>query len=306
MDVNNKTFYSNGKLLITAEYLVLDGAKALALPTKFGQNLNVKIGSKQQIVWKSFDADGTIWFENIILFSEIKNYSVSENQSERSVLIKILHESYLKNPLLIDNFDGYQITTNLTFPKFWGLGTSSTLINNIAQWFEIDAFELLKNSFGGSGYDIACAQNNSPILYHLQNGLPKVQTTNFEPKCIEHLYFVYLNQKQNSKSAIAAYYKKSKNKIAVIEKINAITNTILLENDFENLSQQLQAHENNMSEFLEIQTVKNKLFSDFDGVIKSLGAWGGDFVLVLSKENPKKYFNDKGFETILSYKEIIL
>ena len=34
-----KTFYSNGKLLITGEYVVLDGAKALALPTKYGQNL---------------------------------------------------------------------------------------------------------------------------------------------------------------------------------------------------------------------------------------------------------------------------
>jgi len=306
LNVNNKTFYSNGKLLITAEYLVLDGAKAFALPTKFGQNLIVEIGSKQQIVWKSFDADGIIWFEDIILFSEIKNYFVSENQSERNVLIKILHESFLKNPFIIEHFDGYQITTNLTFPKFWGLGTSSTLINNIAQWFEIDAFELLKNSFGGSGYDIACAQNNSPILYQLENGFPKVEIVTFEPKCAENLYFVYLNQKQNSKSAIASYYKNSKNNNTAIEKINSITNSILLENDFENLSQQLQVHENKMSEFLEIQTVKNKLFSDFDGVIKSLGAWGGDFVLVLSKENPKKYFKDKGFETILSYKEMIL
>ena len=37
-----QNFYSNGKLLLTAEYLVLDGAKALALPTKFGQDLEVK------------------------------------------------------------------------------------------------------------------------------------------------------------------------------------------------------------------------------------------------------------------------
>jgi hypothetical protein len=36
-----KTFYSNGKLLITGEYLILDGAKGLALPTKMGQNLSV-------------------------------------------------------------------------------------------------------------------------------------------------------------------------------------------------------------------------------------------------------------------------
>ena len=40
--METQTFYSNGKLLITGEYVVLDGAKALALPTKFGQSLLVK------------------------------------------------------------------------------------------------------------------------------------------------------------------------------------------------------------------------------------------------------------------------
>ena len=67
-----KTFYSNGKLLLTAEYLVLDGATALALPTKFGQNLIVEqIESNKTIVWKSYDIDHSIWFEDIILFSSI-------------------------------------------------------------------------------------------------------------------------------------------------------------------------------------------------------------------------------------------
>ena len=37
-----KTYYSNGKLLLTGEYVVLDGAEALAVPTRFGQNLTVK------------------------------------------------------------------------------------------------------------------------------------------------------------------------------------------------------------------------------------------------------------------------
>ena len=303
---NKKTFYSNGKLLITAEYLVLNGAKALALPTKFGQDLNVETGFNKQIVWKSFDADGTIWFENIITFSEIQHFTIPALQSERNTLIKILHESYLKNPTLIDNAEGYFVTTNLTFPKFWGLGTSSTLINNIAQWFEIDAFELLKISFGGSGYDIACAQNNTPILYQLENGSPKVEKVIFEPQCAENLYFVYLNQKQNSKNAIVSYYKKNKDNTIQIQEISAITNAILQKNDFECLSQKLQLHENIMSNFLEILTIKNDLFSDFNGVIKSLGAWGGDFVLVISEENPTKYFKEKGFETILKYKEMIL
>ena len=302
----NKTFYSNGKLLITAEYLVLDGAKALALPTKFGQSLTVEGGSDQQIVWKSYDADKTIWFEDIISFSEIQNFTFSKIKSERNTLINILHESYVKNPTLLNNSEGFHVTTNLTFPKFWGLGTSSTLINNIAQWFEIDAFELLKNSFVGSGYDIACAQNNTPILYQLVNGSPKVEKVVFEPQCVDNLYFLYLNKKQNSNNAIASYYKKNKDNTIEIQEISAITNAILQKNDFESLSQKLQLHENIMGNVLELPTVKNKLFPDFDGVIKSLGAWGGDFVLVISKENPTKYFKEKGFETVLKYKEMIL
>jgi mevalonate kinase len=73
-----KTFYSNGKLLITGEYVVLDGAKALALPTKFGQNLIIEASENELIHWKSHDHDGSIWFEAIIPFSSIiekKNYS---------------------------------------------------------------------------------------------------------------------------------------------------------------------------------------------------------------------------------------
>ena len=71
------------------------------------------------------------------------------------------------NPSVFSNSASFSITTQLSFPRNWGLGSSSTLINNIAQWFQIDAFELLHQSFGGSVYDIACAQNNNPITYRI-------------------------------------------------------------------------------------------------------------------------------------------
>ena len=48
------------------------------------------------------------------------------------------------------------------------------------------------------------------------------------------------------------------------------------------------------------------MFPDFDGVIKSLGAWGGDFVMVISNENPTDYFMEKGYETVIPYEEMIL
>ena len=303
-----KEFYSNGKLLITGEYLVLDGGKALALPTNFGQNLIVEKGRNQEIKWTSFDSDGSIWFEDTFSFSDISNKNVSEETtSKRNTLIEILHEGYLLNPDFLYQSEGYSVTTQLTFPRNWGLGTSSTLINNIAQWLKIDAFVLLNNSFCGSGYDIACAQNNNPIVYHLKNGNPVVEKVAFEPNFSEILYFVYLDKKQSSKAAIASYYNNKNEDLSEnITKIDLLTQEVLNTKTLREFAAALEKHEAEMSNILEMQTIKESLFPDFSGVIKSLGAWGGDFVLAIAKENPTDYFKKKGFKTIVSYKDMIL
>lgn len=302
-----KTFYSNGKLLITGEYLVLDGAKAFALPTKFGQNLTIEESEGQIIHWKSFDSDGSIWFEDTIPFASItRKERFDDAKNIKNTLIEILHEAYLMKADFITTAKGYTITTELTFPKFWGLGTSSTLINNIAQWLQIDAFELLRTSFGGSGYDIACAQNNSPISYEIVNDKPVIKPVSFNPDFKDKIFFVYLNKKQNSKAAIASYYGNKGNSDKSISKINAITETVIQAKTAKEFATALQNHEIEMSNILELATVKEALFPDFDGVIKSLGAWGGDFVLSISKQNPTEYFKSKGFDIVVPYSEMIL
>lgn len=299
------TFYSNGKLFIAGEYLVLDGADAFALPTKFGQDLVVEDQEDKQIEWKSYDYDNHLWFEETISFNEITEGSDSQIDSVKSTLVNILHEAYILNPKFIDNTKGYKVSTHLTFPKNWGLGTSSTLINNIAQWAEINAFTLLKNSFGGSGYDIACAQNNTPVLYRIKDNF--VQQVEFNPDFTSHIYFVYLNKKQNSKSAIYSYNNHKNNHLSEsVAANNKITNAILHAKTLKEFASAVQKHEIHLSNILEMQTIKEAVFPDFNGVIKSLGAWGGDFVMVVSKENPKEYFSNKGYETILTYEEMIL
>jgi mevalonate kinase len=302
-----KKFYSNGKLLITGEYVVLDGARAFALPTKYGQNLLVEKGENNQISWKSFDADGSIWYEDVIDFeSIITNKDTNTSNSIRSTLIEILHEAHRLNPKFILESNGYEVITQLTFPRTWGLGTSSTLINNIAQWLEIDAYTLLQNSFGGSGYDLACAQHDTPIIYQLINEIPTVEKVDFSPEFTNKIYFVHLNKKQSSKSAIAKYYGKKNSIDRKIEIISQLTHTVVQSTDPKTFALALQKHELEMSAVLESQIVQELLFSDFKGVIKSLGAWGGDFVLAISKENPSNYFKNKGFETVIPYSEMIL
>lgn len=302
-----KTFYSNGKLLITGEYVVLDGARALALPTKFGQNLIIEESENDLIHWKSHDQDGSIWFEETISFSSIiEKEKFTEIHNIKNTIIEILHEAYKLNSDFLTRSKGYRITTELTFPKFWGLGTSSTLINNIAQWLEIDAYELLKKSFGGSGYDLACAQNNSAIIYQLIEDKPVIETIVFHPDFSSKIYFVYLNKKQSSKEAITSYLDKQGSIEKTITKINSITKTVVNSTRANEFALALQKHEIEMSNVLELQTVQEALFSDFQGVVKSLGAWGGDFVLAISKENPTEYFKERGYGIVIPYSEMIL
>jgi mevalonate kinase len=302
-----KTFYSNGKLLITGEYVVLDGAKAFALPTQYGQNLIIEEGNNRVIQWTSYDSDQSIWFEDTIPFdSIIRKERHDDAKSVKNTLIEILHEAYLMNSDLINAAEGYKITTELTFPKLWGLGTSSTLINNIAQWLQIDAFELLKRSFGGSGYDIACAQNNSGILYQIIDEKPVVEIVDFNPHFTDKIFFVYLNKKQNSRNAIASYYSNQVDIRKTIPVIDTLTKTVVAAEDPKTFALALSQHEIALSNILELPTVKEILFHDFDGVIKSLGAWGGDFVLSISKEDPTRYFNERGFEIVIPYQEMIL
>jgi len=312
------SFYSNGKLLITGEYLVLDGALSLAIPTIYGQSLTVRPISEKQLVWKSLDERGRIWFgesyklhasgEDDKLF-EITTLPIdnkgsvptSENRSVSDTLSCILTEARKLNPQFLTGNHGYEVTTSLNFPRDWGLGSSSTLINNIAQWAKIDAYALLWNSFGGSGYDIACARHNTPITYQLKDEQPKVSHAPFYPPYKNELYFIHLNKKQNSKDGIAHYKGRELKIHAPISQINSITQRILTSTKLPQFEKLITKHEDILSEILNVPPVKQRLFPDFKGAIKSLGAWGGDFIIATGNKNTPQYFNDKGFSTVIPY-----
>ena len=300
-------FYSNGKLLLTGEYVVLDGAMALGIPTKYGQSMEVNTSEIDGIHWQSLDGNGTIWFENSFMLSEListKNSATIPNTT-KDTLLKILQEAKKLNPIFLSESKGWNVTTHLNFPRDWGLGSSSTLINNIAQWAAVNAFELLRNSFGGSGYDIAVAQNSSPILYKVQDGVPFVEEVRIHWNFTDNLFFVHLNQKQNSKEGIAQYRKVS---ISIIElsTISTVTHSLLACETLSVFEKLIDKHEYLISEIIQTPTIKTQLFSDYPRSIKSLGAWGGDFILVTATQKDLDYFRDKGYNTIISFSEMIL
>jgi len=60
--LESRLFYSHGKLLISGEYLVLDGALALAVPVKLGQSLLIEECDTPGLHWIADQRGGT-WFE---------------------------------------------------------------------------------------------------------------------------------------------------------------------------------------------------------------------------------------------------
>lgn len=319
MSEDTKTYYSNGKLLITAEYLVLDGAKALALPTKYGQSLRVKATNSERVEWKSYNELNEVWFEDSFTFKntskELHIKSTSNNEISKR-LIDLFKAIRQLNPEFLKSKKGFSIETHQDFNRLWGLGTSSTLINNLAQWANVDAYKLLKLTFGGSGYDVACAIANTCITYQLisrsteisESSLHekrRIKEVRFSPIFSDKLYFVYLNQKQNSRTGIADYKNNPSALTSEIIEINVITEAMVNCIELSDFQKLMDEHESIISKIIKQIPVKEHLFNDFDGSVKSLGAWGGDFVLVASKENPATYFKSKGFDTIIPYLKMI-
>jgi len=308
-----KEFYSNGKLLITGEYFVLDGAKSLAVPTTCGQDLNVESIKGNQLIWQSFTNTGKCWLEAIFDLPKLRLVSAdfeatvdggSDTLAEN--LRTILIETQKLNPTFLNSDKGFLVKTNLTFPKNWGLGTSSTLINNLATWAAINPYNLLENTFGGSGYDIACAKHNTPILYAKVGKIPLVEKVEFNPSFKEQLYFVYLNKKQNSREGIQRYRDMKGSLSREIQQISSLTDAFLECNNLDDFNKILFEHEQLVSKTIQLKTVQEKYFSDYFGQTKSLGAWGGDFILATGNEDTPNYFKQKGFETVIRYQDLIL
>lgn len=300
------TFYSHGKLLITGEYLVLDGALALAIPTKPGQSLTVIENTSSTLVWKSVLHDDRLWFETEIALP-LQNSIISKDPIIQK-LHEILRGAQTLNPEFLQGTQGYEIVSSLEFPRDWGLGSSSTLIANIAQWAKINPYELLKKTFGGSGYDIACASSNTPITYINKKIAPIINPVVFDPVFKEQLFFVHLNKKQNSRDSISHYRN-----LGILEKEHYIKEFTLLtkeiiasQNSLSRFEDLILKHESQLSEILQTPTIKEQLFSEYQNTIKSLGGWGGDFILATGSVEDIEYFKEKGYHTIIAYSEMLL
>ena len=316
-------YYSHGKLLITGEYLVLKGAKSLAMPVAFGQSLEVfDEGNGEDITWESREVIGEddlrntdgnpnigdLWFNAKIKPTDW-TFSECSNEQSGDYLIKALKALSLFNPEIGHQLNNKKLVSKVNFDLNWGLGSSSTLISNLAYLANIDPFDLHFAISNGSGYDVACARNQSAILYQMDRPRPKVQEVCFDPAFNEQLFFLYLGQKQNSASSVSNFNKKGNDFEKESAQVSDISKEILGCSDLRDFNYLIREHENIISSVLGVKSIKSDFFSNFDGQVKSLGAWGGDFALVsteLDYERVNTYFKAKGLDTIIPFNEMKL
>ena len=105
---------------------------------------------------------------------------------------------------------------------------------------------------------------------------------------------------------IKRYKEKGVKRKEVVNLISEISQKIVKAKNLGGFIELIDEHENIISNMIELPTVKQQLFSDYFGAIKSLGAWGGDFILATGDENTPEYFKERGYTTILSYSEMVL
>lgn len=294
-------------MLLSSEYLVLFGATALALPTRLGQKMKVQELNGSEIIWNSYGPDGKKWFSAEI---DLMGFDITESSHPETgkFLRKLLKACCQNNSEFLSHWKKYKVDHYLEFPNTWGLGSSSTLIFNMASWADVNPYHLYFDVEQGSGYDVACAGAEGPILYTLGDGSIDLEEIDFKPSFKDKLFFIPLNQKTSSKEAVEKAKQQKPDK-KIIQEASDLTNKLL---DIQSLTQfenWIAQHESLISNYTGIQRIKDQKFSDFPGEIKSLGAWGGDIVLATAnngKEALENYFKSKGYEKVIPYAELIL
>lgn len=300
----SQTYYTHGKLLLTGEYLVLQGAKALALPLKLGQSMTVAPAKQENRIHWVVLSSNRQWF---LCAFQLPGFKIVQNtDSEKAVILKKIFETIQQLNPEFPFEKGFKIQTKLEFDPNWGLGSSSTLIANLASWTNVDPYQLNKLIFNGSGYDLACANADGPVIYRKgEKPVPVNLSFPFE----DQMFFVYSGTKKNSRQGIERFLNVTIDISTFVHRINEISENIHQIKTLDEFQQLVREHEKIISEIIHEQPVYDKYFNDFNGAVKSLGAWGGDFYLVASsmnKEETADYFRKKGLETIFAWDELVL
>lgn len=297
-------FKSNGKLLITSEYLVMKGAMALAIPAKLDQELNVISTNSDFVNWKSFNKDNQIWYEEKFFLDKGTLIYHGKKNKMSDLIVRLF--DYIHKFNKPEKSIGNEFIWKINFNINWGLGSSSTLINNLSKWAKVNPYKLLFSVFNGSGYDIACCDKRNPIIFQKKDDCLSVSDTTFNPNFLNNLFLIFLNKKQDTQKSVQNFLETDQSLSEGINQINEIVHEIENVKDITTFESLIERHEKIIANILQMPTIQNEKFPDYNnGVIKSLGSWGGDFVLATGDEKSVDYFEEKGFNIIRKISDLL-
>ncbi len=294
---------AHGKFLITGEYLVLKGAEALAVPLSLGQSMLAVPHEGNAIYWEGF-APGGKWFETALHADTLEVLAGPDSgQSER--LVRVIREIRKQNPEFWRQ-GGRWVRTDLDFDPAFGMGSSSTFLSLLCDAAGVDPFPVLQATFGGSGYDLACAFAQGPLIYALAKNGPSARTISLSPAITRHLLFVYSGAKMVSSGEVKKFNTISVNE-TLIQRVTEITRAAAVSENLHEFAGLMGEHERILGEILSLPRLQTR-FPDFEGTVKSMGAWGGDFFLAVAEDAEKaaEYFRGKGFRPVFSFGEIAI
>jgi hypothetical protein len=300
------TYFSAGKLLLSGEYLVLYGAKALALPLKPGQRMVVSEGIEKGLMHWFTNVTGKEWFSADFRIPSMDIIRASDDVTAAFVQ-QLLLAGCSMNPSFLNKSDSYQVVSDIEFDINWGLGSSSSLVSNLAWWMNIDPYRLFRKIFPGSGYDVFCARAKRPLLFQISDEMPVIMDANFNPGFKDSLWFVYLGKKQDSQRSVVDFKTNARFREDDVKEISGLTQKMINSDNLDDFISLIHRHEEVMSGILKMNTVKDERFPGFHGAVKSLGAWGGDFIMaatLMPETELRAYFIRKGYGLIFRYDEL--
>jgi mevalonate kinase len=307
--LTKEEYFSHGKLLLSGEFLVMEGATALAMPLKYGQKISVREGKDGQSIlnWTS-KYQSKKWFDARFDLRELE--ILETNDPVRAGFIrKILLAALGNNPLFMNKMEGKEVIASLDFDPDWGWGSSSTLTSNIAMWSETNPFDIFFETQEGSGYDIACARAGSPILYTMNGNSPIIKEVRLRKAITPFIYFAYLGHKQSTADGLRSYRQSRVFDTSDIQSISDISLEMVNADGLNDLNALIREHERIISKVIQKRPVKETLFSDFPGEVKSLGTWGGDFIMMTYEDGKKglqDYLGKKDLDKLFSFDDITL
>jgi len=302
------SYYASGKILLSSEYLVLHGAKALAHPLKKGQRLILEEKKEAGILHWIATYNEKSWFEAKFSLPKLETLSgTDKNKSEYlAVILKKLVEM---RPGFMDQLKAFDVHTELEFDPGFGFGSSSTLTSLLAQWAGVDPMQFHFAISSGSGYDVACADSGSPILYQVLNEMPVVEHVDFMPPFVDKLWLVYLGEKQETADSVKKFLDEYEPRDRHIQQASHLTFRMMKAGTLEEFGEIILAHESLISGLIGLPPIGETRFADLNGYVKSLGAWGGDFALMATDMNAQEleaYLDAKNITTMFPFTELVI